>query len=148
MRRVTAAVRADRVLKDPAHATLARAKAETGDIVVEYDGVGFVRPPVCGQFLCRQSHLQHPFREGPGKKWEDIPVAGACGDQTVDLFGYVGVSQVDGASLGVGWQPIHTSKSAENTENVVVGVFDHLLAKAHDVGTAGGALPCIPLALS
>ena len=81
-----AAVRANCVLKDPAHATLARAKAEAGDIVVEYDGVGFVRPPVCGQLLCRQSHLQHPFREGPGKKWEDIPVAGACGDQTVDLF--------------------------------------------------------------
>jgi hypothetical protein len=39
-------------------------------------------------------------------------------------------------------------QAVENTENVVVGVFDYLLAKAHDVRTAGGAFPRIPLALS
>jgi hypothetical protein len=39
-------------------------------------------------------------------------------------------------------------QAVENTENVVIGVFDHLLAKAHDVRTAGGTLPRIPLALS
>ena len=39
-------------------------------------------------------------------------------------------------------------QAVENAENVVVGVFDHLLAKAHDVRTAGGAFSCIPLALS
>jgi hypothetical protein len=39
-------------------------------------------------------------------------------------------------------------QAVENADNVVVGVFDDLLAKAHDVRTAGGALPCIPLALS
>jgi hypothetical protein len=35
-------------------------------------------------------------------------------------------------------------QAVENTENVVVGVFDYLLAKAHDVRTAGGAFPRIP----
>jgi hypothetical protein len=39
-------------------------------------------------------------------------------------------------------------QAVENTENVVIGIFDHLLAKAHDVRTAGGTLPRIPLALS
>jgi hypothetical protein len=35
-------------------------------------------------------------------------------------------------------------QAVENTENVVVGVFDYSLAKAHDVRTAGGA-PSHPL---
>jgi hypothetical protein len=39
-------------------------------------------------------------------------------------------------------------KAVENAENVVVGVLDHLPAEPHDIGTAGGALPCISLALS
>ena len=39
-------------------------------------------------------------------------------------------------------------QAVENADKVVVGVFDDLLTKAHDVGTAGGALPCITLALS
>jgi hypothetical protein len=39
-------------------------------------------------------------------------------------------------------------QAVKNADDVVVGVFDDLLAKAHDVRTAGGALPCIPLALS
>jgi hypothetical protein len=39
-------------------------------------------------------------------------------------------------------------QAIENADNVVVGVFDDLLTKAHDVGTAGGALPGVTLALS
>ena len=39
-------------------------------------------------------------------------------------------------------------EAIEDAENVVVVVLDQLLAEAHDVGTAGGALPCISLALS
>jgi hypothetical protein len=35
-------------------------------------------------------------------------------------------------------------QAVEDTENVVVGVFDHLPAKAHDIRTARGALTCIP----
>jgi hypothetical protein len=39
-------------------------------------------------------------------------------------------------------------QAVENADDVVVIVFDQLPAEAHDVGTAGSALPCIPLALS
>ena len=39
-------------------------------------------------------------------------------------------------------------QAIEDAENVVVVVFDQLLAEAHDVWTAGGAFPRVSLALS
>jgi hypothetical protein len=39
-------------------------------------------------------------------------------------------------------------QAVENADDVVVIVFDQLLAEAHDVGTARSALPRIALALS
>jgi hypothetical protein len=39
-------------------------------------------------------------------------------------------------------------QAIEDAENVVVIVFDQLLAEAHDVGTAGSALSRVALALS
>jgi hypothetical protein len=39
-------------------------------------------------------------------------------------------------------------QTVEDADDVVVVVFDQLLAEAHDVGTARGALPGIALALS
>jgi hypothetical protein len=39
-------------------------------------------------------------------------------------------------------------QAVENADDVVVVVFDQLLAEAHDVRTAGGALPGIALTLS
>src|SRR5262245_34804695 len=78
-------MRTNRILEDPGHPTLARAKAKASDVIVEHDSVGPVRPSISSYFLRRQFHRRSPIGEETGKKRAGAPVAVRRYGQTESL---------------------------------------------------------------
>src|SRR5262245_25551563 len=104
-------MRTNRILEDPGHTTLARAKAKASDVVVEDDSVGPVRPSISSYFLRRQFHRRSPIGEDTGKLRAGAPVAVRRYGQTESV-----ATAPIGGSLAEGCHPAKQRLSAVEIE--------------------------------